>query len=118
MVIPGREVVVADRPVDSDAVPRVRLKIHLAPAVTLAPPRDGATADLVAADPVKALLLEVGIVQLVNKPMFGCLRADVAGSGSHGLVTEVFARGAAAMGQLPWVQPGRWVVTVADHPPA
>src|ERR1700733_11435258 len=106
MVIPGREVVVADRPVNSDAVTRICLKIHLAPAVTLATPCDGATANLVAADPVEPLLLEVGIVQLVNKPMFECLRADIAGSGSHGLVTKVFERRAAAMGQLPRVQPG------------
>src|SRR5882757_1085108 len=73
VVIPRRQVVVANRPVDCNAVARIRLKIHLAPAVALTAPGDRTTADLIASYPVEPLLLDVGIIQLVDKPMFGCL---------------------------------------------
>src|SRR5579872_3904944 len=101
MVVPRREIVVTDGPVDRDAIADVALEIQVTPAVALPTPGDGASADLVAADPVEALLLDVGIIDLVDEPVFGGLTVDVAGAGGNRLVVEVFAGGAVAVGQLP-----------------
>ena len=51
IVVPGRDVGIADRPVDADAFAGVRLEVQIAPAIDLAPPHDRAPADLAAADP-------------------------------------------------------------------
>src|SRR5213080_2786213 len=56
VVVPRRDVGVADRPVHAEAVPRVGLEIEIAPAVYLPAPHDGLAADLAATDPVKRLV--------------------------------------------------------------
>src|SRR5438093_10405693 len=55
MVVPRRDVGVADRPVHPEPVARVGAEVEVAPAVHLAAPHDGAAADLAAPDPVKRL---------------------------------------------------------------
>src|SRR5205814_1425529 len=67
MIVPGGEIVIADRPDHRDAVARIRRETHPAPAITLPAPHDGAPADLVAAYPVEALNLDVRIVQVVDE---------------------------------------------------
>src|SRR5207247_4514702 len=57
VVVPGRDVGVADRPVDADAFLDVRLEVEVAPAVHLPAPHDGAAAHLASTDPGKRLAL-------------------------------------------------------------
>src|SRR5581483_9549761 len=64
---------------------------------------------------VETLLLDVGIVDLVDEPVFGGLGVDVAGSGGNRLVEQVFARGAVAVRQLPGIQQSGGIFAVPDH---
>src|SRR5882724_11807219 len=115
MVVPRGQVVVTNGPVDGDAVARIRLEIHRAPPVALAAPRDRTTADLIAAYPVEPLLFDVGIIQFIDEPMLGRLRAHVAGSRRDRLMAKIFGRGAPAVRQFPRVEQGRRIVTMPDH---
>jgi hypothetical protein len=53
IVVPGRDVRIANRPVDGNAVFQIRLKIEIAPTIALAPPSDRLSADLATANPGK-----------------------------------------------------------------
>ena len=55
VVVPRRDVLVADRPVDGDARPGVRLEVEVAPAVPLPAPQQRAAADVIAAIQSKRL---------------------------------------------------------------
>ena len=69
VVVPRRDVGVADRPVDRDAFLRVGLEVEVAPAIALAAPHQRAAADLIAAIPVEALDLGVRRLLLVDPPV-------------------------------------------------
>src|SRR5215210_562779 len=49
VVVPWRQVLVADRPVDGDSILRIRLEVEVAPAVALTSPHQRTPADVVAA---------------------------------------------------------------------
>jgi hypothetical protein len=51
VVVPRRDIGVADRPVDADPFARIGLEIEIAPAVDLPAPHDRAPAHLPAANP-------------------------------------------------------------------
>ena len=112
MVVPRRELGVTDRPVDRDAVLRVRLEVHRAPAIALPAPHDRAAADVIAADPVEALDLGVRMLGVVDEPMLRRLRDRVAAACSDRLALQVFVGGAAAVGKLPDVLGRRRIVAV------
>src|SRR6266576_3209393 len=67
-IVPGRDVRVADRPIDRDAVAHVGLEIEIAPAVDLASPDDRLAADLPGAKPVERSIgrRAVGVVDIVG----------------------------------------------------
>src|SRR4051794_19498846 len=112
MVVPRRQIGVAYWPIDGDAIARIRLKVHLTPAIALTTPGDGAAADMVAANPVKPLFLRVGIVQLVHEPMLGRLRMHIPGSRRDRLMAQILCGGASAIGQLPGIEPGCRIIAV------
>src|SRR5262245_3754392 len=68
---PGREVLVAERPVDGDALARIRLEVEIAPPVDATPPHDRPPAHLAAANPVEGLVLgeRVRIVEIVDEDL-------------------------------------------------
>src|SRR5713101_3380468 len=53
VVVPGSDVRVANGPIDGDSLFQIGFKIEIAPAITLAAPEDGLSADLAAANPGK-----------------------------------------------------------------
>src|SRR6185369_17440699 len=53
VLVPRRELGIANRPVDGNADLRVRAEVDVAPAIALPAPHDGAAADVIAADPVE-----------------------------------------------------------------
>ena len=55
VVVPRRELLVADGPVHGDTFFRVRLEVHRTPAVRLPTPHDGTAADVIAAHPGERL---------------------------------------------------------------
>src|SRR5450631_4363656 len=66
VVIPRRELLVANRPVDGDTVLCVDAEVEVAPAVALASPCQRTAADLIAAIPVEPLHLRVGRLLLID----------------------------------------------------
>src|SRR6267378_1909771 len=80
VIVPRRDVGVADRPVHAQAVARVGLEVEVAPAVHLPPPHDGPAAYLASADPVKRLvgIDRVGILPVVDEKLAAVLVAGVA----------------------------------------
>ena len=112
LVVPRRELGVADRPVDCDPVLGVRAEIQVAPAIGLPAPHQRAAADVVAADPVEALDLGVRMLGVVDEPVLRGLRDRVAAAGSNRLPLQVFVGGPAPVGKLPDVLGRRRVVAV------
>ena len=80
VVVPGRDVGVANRPVDADAFARVGLEVEVAPAIDLPAPHNRAPPDLAAADPRERLAFGrgVGVFEIVDEELVGHLVAGVA----------------------------------------
>ncbi len=72
---------------------------------------------MVAAYPVEALNLDVGIVQVVDEPVLGGLRDHMAAR-ADGMTPEILLGGAASVGQLPGILHGGWIVAMPHHAPA
>ena len=100
VVVPRRDVLVADRPVDGDAVFRVRLEVEVAPAVALTPPQQRAAADVIAAIPIEALHLGVGRV-LIGCPPIEILLIQRVVAFQYGIRLLHRLRPAAAVRVLP-----------------
>ena len=99
---PRRHVRVADRPVDGDALFRVRLVVEIAPPVDAPAPHDGAAADLSSANPVERLVVRVRIrvVEIVDEELARVLIAG-AGVALDGLIAlDAIAVAHAAIAQL------------------
>ncbi len=61
VVVPRRDVRVANRPVDCDTFFEVRFKIEVTPAVALASPGDGLATDLTSANPAELRASRIGV---------------------------------------------------------
>ena len=81
-VVPGREVRVAQRPVDPDAFLEVGLEVEVAPAEAVARPEQRPPADLVAPEPVERLLLLVGMVDVLHEEVLHVLAEQEGQAGS------------------------------------
>ena len=118
VVVPGRHVLVADGPVDADALLGVRLEVDRAMPVGLARPEQRAAADVIAADPVEPLGLGIGLLVVFDEEVAGVLSQGVAGALLHRIVgLHLGGRDAAArvLG-LPGILDGGGIVgAVADH---
>ena len=57
VAVPGREIPVANRPIDAVAVAQVGLEVQVAPAPARTAPDEAAPAQLVAADPTERLVI-------------------------------------------------------------
>jgi hypothetical protein len=99
VVVPGREVGIADRPIDRHAFLLVGLEVEIAQAIALAAPQQRTSAHAIAAEPVEAFHLRVRRVLLVRPCVDVGLFQDVALE--H--VMRLFHRigGAAAMQVFP-----------------
>src|SRR6059058_355893 len=98
VVVPGREVRIADRPIRSDSLFQVGLKVEIAPAIALPSPGDGFAANLAAANPGKVFSggRGIGIVRVANKKLMGVFVArvvafalDVLGALAFGAIVPV-----------------------------
>ncbi len=87
VVVPRRDVGVANRPVDSDSFSQVGFKIEIAPAVTLAAPKDGLSADLASANPGKMFsgIRGIRIVLVADKKLMRVFIACVVNLALNGL---------------------------------
>ena len=87
VVIPGSDVGIADRPIDSDSIFQVGLKIQIAPAIALAAPSDGFSPNLSAANPGEVLsgIARVGIVVIPNEEFVRVLVTGVIAFALNGL---------------------------------
>ena len=69
VVVPGRDVLVANRPIGTGSVDLVRLEIDVAPAQAEASPRQRLAAHLVPAHPIERLRLDVRTVLFVGEEL-------------------------------------------------
>jgi hypothetical protein len=118
VVVPGRDVLVPDRPVDAVAVARVRLEVEIAPAVRLAAPQQRSAADVIPAHPVEALDFGVGVLDVVDEPVRRRRVGRVAGAGLLFLLGEIRRREAVAAGELPALHHRGGIVGMLDVAPA
>src|SRR5882672_8548184 len=79
VVVPRRDVGVADRPVHAESVPRVRLEVEVAPAVYLPAPHDRLATHLAAADPMERLvgIERVRVLAVVHEELAAVLVAGI-----------------------------------------
>src|SRR5262249_50839583 len=85
VVVPRRDIGIANRPIHRDAVFEVGCKVQIAPAIALAAPRDGLAADLAPANPRKmfAGIVSVGIVYVADEEFIRILIASVVTLALH-----------------------------------
>src|SRR5437762_7852006 len=78
---------VADRPIHGDTILQIGFKIEIAPAIALAPPSDGFSADLAAANPGKMLAGSGGVrvFQVIDEKFAGVFVASVINLALNGL---------------------------------
>ena len=109
-VVPGREVRVAQRPVDPDAFLEVGFEVEVAPAEAVARPEQRTPADLVAPEPVERLLLLVGMVDVLHQEVLHVLAEEERQPALHGVVLQVLLRGQVAVRELPGIEAGGGIV--------
>src|SRR3989442_2751713 len=82
VIVPRRDVGIADRPIHPEAVARVGFEVEVAPAVHLSAPHDGLATHLAAADPVERLVGVEGVwvLAVVDEELAAVLVARVAGA--------------------------------------
>ena len=87
VVVPGRDVRIADRPIDRDSVLQIRFKVEIAPAIALAPPSERFSAHLAAANPGKMLAGSGGvrIFKVIDEKFVGVFVASVINLTLNGL---------------------------------
>ncbi len=115
VVVPGRDIRVADRPIDAMPVLRIRREIDVAPPIALARPHERAPADVIAAHPIEALDLDVGIVDVVDEPVLRCLRDRIPGPSLNALPLEIVSSRSSAVFELPRVFRGGRILAVPHH---
>src|SRR5207247_8799963 len=103
VTVPGRQVVVADRPIDPGAVAQVGGEVEVAPTPAQPTPDEAAPAQLVAADPAKRLVVgsDVGVLPIVHEEVSGRL-AERGVLALDRVVVRVKLLGAPA---AQWVRP-------------
>jgi hypothetical protein len=114
VVVPRCDVAIADRPVHADAFDDVRLEVDVAPAVAVTSPGERATSDLVAAQPLERLRLDVGAVVLV-RPERGVRLVREARAAQHRVLGDQAAGRHAAVRDLPGRRGRVGVVRAMDH---
>ena len=92
VVVPGRDVRVADRPIRGDSIFQIRFKVEIAPTIALASPGDGFSAHLAAANPGKlfARIRGIGIVHVIDEKFVGVFIASVVALALDGLRALAF----------------------------
>jgi hypothetical protein len=77
VIIPRRDILIADRPVDGDAFLRVGFEIEIAEAIALTPPHQRAAADVITAEPIEGFLLDVRALGFVDPKVVVGLIEDI-----------------------------------------
>src|SRR5690606_4737020 len=78
VVIPGSDILIADRPVYPMPVRFIGGKIEVAHPVTVASPHDGPAAHVLASNPVEPLGFVVWVFQIIDEPVATALIDGVA----------------------------------------
>src|SRR6185436_14942633 len=117
MVVPRCNVGIADRPVDRDAFALVGGEIEIAMAIALPSPGERSAADMIAADPVEATHLGVGMLVVLHEPMVPLVVDSVAGADLLEIVFVDFRlrRAPAGIAEIPRVHRKRCVVLAVLH---
>jgi len=87
VVVPGSDVRITNRPVGGDSLFQIGFEIEIAPAVTLAAPGEGFSANLAATNPGEmfAGIAGIGILLVIDKKLMGVFIAGVVDLALDGL---------------------------------
>src|SRR3954469_7906232 len=107
--VPGRDVVVADRPVHPVAELLRRDELVLAPPLARSAPDERLAADLIAADPVERRLLHVRVVAILDEEVRRVL-AVARRLADQRVLPDLLPGHRAAMRQLPRIEVHRGIV--------
>ena len=100
MVVPGRNIGIADRPVGRDAFAGVGGKVDIGQTIGLAPPQERPPAHVIGAEPVEALFLGIGVFLFVGPHAIGLFVQRIVALQDRIVVLHL-DRGGAAMGVIP-----------------
>ena len=119
VAVPGRDVFIAQRPIDADTFFGVGFKIMLTPAVGLATPVHGFTPGMVSTNPVERPFFDEGVLLVVGEKGASFL----VGKGAETVIRPVFFRRVdrhfAAVFKIPGIFVGGVVIyRVFDFPAA
>ncbi len=109
-VVPGREVRVAQRPVDPDSFLEVGFEVEVAPPEAVARPEERAPAHLVAPEPMERLELLVGMIDVLHQEVLHVLAEQEGQLALDGIVLQVLLRGQVAVRKLPGIEAGGGIV--------
>src|SRR6266550_567803 len=115
--VPRRDVVVGDRPVHPVTELFRSDELVLAPPLAGATPDDRLSADLVAANPVEWLLLDVRMVAILDEEVHGVL-AVTRCLADQRILLEDLTRQRAAVRELPRIKIHRGIILDVDYVPA
>ena len=110
LVVPRRDLVVAHGPRNAHALFGIRFEIERTEAITLARPHERAAADVIAAQPVEGLFLDVRVVEVVDEPV------RVGGRGIAGAALTGLRRRVSCVMRLPYGRSQGSLVAVGYSP--
>src|SRR5438045_593183 len=117
MAIPGRDIGVADWPVDAVAIAEIGFEIELAPSPAGATPEETAAAKVVAANPAEILLAlaDVRMLAVIDEEVLRRLAERVVLALNRVISLVQFLVTATAMREVPRLQPLGDVVLAVFH---
>src|ERR1017187_5351707 len=100
--VPGRNILVSDRPVNGISISGGSSKFKITPALAGATPHNGFTTNLVAPDPIKRFFLHIRMLCILYKKMMRILAESITLAYDR-IVFFYFERVFATVFEIPWV---------------
>ena len=111
MAVPFVQVAVAYGPVDGKAVPGRALEVKIAPSLGAPCPDQGFASGLISPDPVEGLLLDIGMLLVLDHEVDRVFLEHIAAAGYRVLLPHFFGETTPVL-ELPGIHVGRRVVYV------
>src|ERR1051325_5418044 len=113
IIIPGRNILIADWTVNAMAIAEIGFKIQVAPAVTGSSPQQRTTANNIASYPVEAFCFFIRILPVVNIKMLVVFAVRIMAA-LYEMIILIFLRKLLPVRKIPGVFVSSRVVTVLN----
>src|SRR5882724_6271339 len=107
VIIPGGQILIADRPINACSILEVGLEIEVAVPVALSSPGERSAADLVTPHPGEGLFLQIGVFAVLDEED---IAACVAVSCSYGVLRSFFFGIIEPVFKIPGVEGSRGII--------